>query len=175
MGKNTLKLNESELRMIVSESVNGILKEWMDDSSSYYPGKFLFNVQSKQLSGDMDYEINDVAELSNQVPDKLTEEIVEYFEYDYPQDYDEEWHMKEVFFVCKGDEAHAYDDIYYISSLDEEYAEEIKAAISNHTAVKNLVIIKPKINVQESKNIKLNESQLNNIIAESIKNLLKGC
>ena len=158
MKMRTIKINESQIRKIIRNAIN----EWAEPGEGkFYPGKYIYYPKDDSLAGDMGYEINDIAELVSNSPEGLRTNIEEYFKYDYANWDDERDPDTPVIFFVTQDTRTAVDGVYYISSLDREYAPQIQAKIGNGAKV---VPISPANAV--------NESRLRDIITESIKRAL---
>lgn len=156
------KITEAQLRSVIAESIKNVLNEWAEPGEDkFYPGKYIFYPEDGKLAGDMGYEINDIAELVSNSPEELKNNIKEYFEDDYVSWDDERDPETPVILFVTKDTKTAFDGVYYISSLDKEYAPQIQAALGTGAKV---------IAVNPSNT--LNESKLRNVIAEAIKSVL---
>lgn len=156
--KGTIKINESQIRSIIRDVIN----EWAEPGEGkFYPGKYVYYPKDGSLAGDMGYEINDIAELVSNSPEGLRASIEEYFKYDYPSWDDERDPEAPVILFVTQDTRTAFDGVYYISSLDREYAPQMQAKIGGGAKV---VPISPENAV--------NESRLRDMVAESIKRAL---
>lgn len=135
----------------------------------YYPGLEQYYPETGELAGDMSYEFNDARDLAEPNPETIIKGIKDYFINDYPEENEERYYdCVPVFYV---DTLGSYGEDsaperLYISSMDSEYAEDIKRAFSKKYYGKNIAI-------ETVGAVKLNGDDLRNMIKESVKRILK--
>ena len=179
MGKNTIKLSESQLRKVVAESVKKVLIR-ESESDMFYPGKLLYNIKSEKLVGDMGYEFCDLGDLGSISPEIVKRGIIEHFQEDYPNEelypIEDDGFPRQCEVLYVEDKNHnAIDNIVYISSQDAEYADAIKNKLGGNSVVKVVAPTLPEsktIKNMKKNVVKLNEAQLRKVVAESIKRVL---
>ena len=138
MQKNVIKLNETQLKKIVAESVKKVLNE---TKGKYRPGVWLYDKKNGILYGDMDYEFCDARALASDDLNSLIDGIKEGLE-DYANDYYGERDERAVKIVYVSFNDYAEDDApfstFYISNVDKEFLPPVKKALERkyHKPVK---------------------------------------
>ena len=177
MKKDIVKINEEQLRKIVGESVKKVLKEWINPGDGkYYIDRICYDPSTNSFVGDMTYDICDIEDNVSSTPESARNELIEYLKYDLPNWEDEyKPDMPLLLFVTK-DGKNAIDNTYYMSSLDKQYFKKIQSALGLGVKVVVINAEQKNNNLKENRKskrpVKINESQLKNIVAESVKNML---
>lgn len=174
--ESVMKFSESDLRKIVSESVKNILKEGDEMSNMYYPEKLMYYTEDGNFGGDMGYDFLDKDELGSNDPSTIVNGMIDYLTNDYPSEKEEIYYdCVLVLYLGHGDTP---PEKLYISSIDGKYANEISVASEKSFGVRVPVEVVGR-NTNESKisgmkqTVKINESALRKIVAESVKRVLK--
>lgn len=163
--KQPIKLNEDKIKEIVSEKLKNILKEHGEMPAMYYPEKLVYYPEDGKLGGDMGYDFLDKGELGSNDHETIVNGIIDYLTNDYPMEKND-WPV--VMFLGNGNKP----EKLYISSLDKEYANDISVASERTFGMRIPVEIVGNVTNESKASVKLNETELCEMIAESVKMVL---
>ena len=141
------------------------MKEHGEMLAMYYPEKLVYYPEDGKLGGDMGYDFLDKGELGSNDPETIVNGIIDYLTNDYPMEKND-WPV--VMFLGNGNKP----EKLYISSLDKEFINGISLASERTFGMRIPVEIVGNVTNESKASVKLNETELRKMIAESVKRIL---